>query len=337
MNTQILTPKVSVIIPVYNIGEVVAQMLDSILVQTEQSFEVICINDGSTDNGKTLSVLEAYAHKDSRIHVITRTNAGPGATRDYGLSLARAPFCYVCDQDDILHPQLFEYCLWALEQYDAEFIAFRWAAFTSNNFPKIERLPENFKQIPILIADEKTRQNAPAQYVKAHEIHVDHWVHFSTTTLARQYSFSQSIVRPWAIIQMSSRWLVSEATLYFYNVNQVGSMSRSKISEKTIQRFHEQYSILYELYAKERIDGDPVGLWVFINQHVAMVLKQIYNRIRRSKDLGKTIRTRQYQALTNMLYDFFFIKEFSFRAVRIQHKLAYLWLILRFKVLARHK
>ena len=96
-------------------------------------------------------------------------------------------------------------------------------------------------------------------------------------------------------------------------------MSRSKISEKTIQRFHEQYSILYELYAKERIDGDPVGLWAFMNQHVAMILKQIYNRIRRSKGLDKDIRTMLYQALTDMLYDFFFTKEFSFQYVRLRN------------------
>ena len=63
-------PKVSVIIPVYNVEKYLRQCLDSVVNQTLKDIEIICVNDGSTDN--SLEILEEYASKDSRIKIITQ-------------------------------------------------------------------------------------------------------------------------------------------------------------------------------------------------------------------------------------------------------------------------
>ena len=73
----------SIIIPVYNKANFIATCLDSILAQTYNNYEIICVNDGSTDN--SLEILEYYARKDSRIKVYSQENQGVSAARNFGI------------------------------------------------------------------------------------------------------------------------------------------------------------------------------------------------------------------------------------------------------------
>lgn len=90
--------KVSVIIPVYNMGRFVAECLDSVLGQTLKEIEVICVDDGSVDNSS--AVLSAYAAKDRRVKVITQSNQGVAAARNRALDAARGEFVIFLDPDD---------------------------------------------------------------------------------------------------------------------------------------------------------------------------------------------------------------------------------------------
>ncbi|MDR2782027.1 MAG: glycosyltransferase, partial [Holosporaceae bacterium] len=76
-------PKISVIIPIYNTERFLRECLDSILNQTFTDFEMICVNDESTDH--CLKILQEYAKKDKRVVVITQKNAGMAAARNTGL------------------------------------------------------------------------------------------------------------------------------------------------------------------------------------------------------------------------------------------------------------
>ena len=73
-------PKISVIIPVYNAQEYLSECLDSVLSQTLSDIEIICINDGSTDN--SLEILKEYAKKDERIKIINQRNKGVSVARN---------------------------------------------------------------------------------------------------------------------------------------------------------------------------------------------------------------------------------------------------------------
>ena len=99
-------PKISVIIPIYNTAEYLPRCLDSILNNTYQNLEIICVNDGSTDN--SLIILEQYAAEDSRIVAVNQENAGVSAARNAGLDRATGDFIAFVDSDDWVHPQYFE-------------------------------------------------------------------------------------------------------------------------------------------------------------------------------------------------------------------------------------
>lgn len=95
----------SVIIPVYNSEKYIAQCLDSIINQQYKNLEIICVNDGSTDNSG--QILDEYALKDSRVKVIHKTNGGASAARNIGIDIATMPVIAFVDSDDTIEPDMY--------------------------------------------------------------------------------------------------------------------------------------------------------------------------------------------------------------------------------------
>lgn len=98
--------KVSVILPVYNVERYIKQCLDSILNQTLQDIEIICIDDGSTDN--SYKILRDYSYKDSRVYVLRQKNMGAGVARNRGLEVAQGEYFSFLDSDDYFRPTMLE-------------------------------------------------------------------------------------------------------------------------------------------------------------------------------------------------------------------------------------
>lgn len=101
--------KISIIVPVYNTAPWLSRCLDSICTQSYRNLEILCVNDGSTDN--SAEILEEYAAKDSRIKVFTQENAGLSAARNTGLKHATGEWVTGVDSDDYLCPDIYEQCV----------------------------------------------------------------------------------------------------------------------------------------------------------------------------------------------------------------------------------
>jgi len=93
-------PKISVIIPIYNTQKWLSVCLDSVIGQSVKELEIICVDDGSTDD--SAKILQEYAKKDSRIKIITQSNQGPAIARNTGLTTAKGEYVYFLDSDDYL-------------------------------------------------------------------------------------------------------------------------------------------------------------------------------------------------------------------------------------------
>ena len=98
-------PKITVIIPIYNVEKYLQQCLESVVTQTLQDIEIICVNDGSTD--ESLNILKTYAEKDNRIKVIDKPNSGYGASMNLGLSLATGEYIGIIEPDDFVKSEMF--------------------------------------------------------------------------------------------------------------------------------------------------------------------------------------------------------------------------------------
>lgn len=99
-------PKVSIIIPVYNMEQYLIKCLDSVINQTLQDIEIICINDGSTDH--SLEILKEYASKDNRIIIIDKENGGLSSARNAGIKKSTGEYIGFVDSDDWISLDYFE-------------------------------------------------------------------------------------------------------------------------------------------------------------------------------------------------------------------------------------
>lgn len=97
---------ISAIVPVYNTEKLVGRCIDCVIAQTYPDWELILVDDGSTDG--SLSVLKEYETKDSRIKVIHQENAGPGLARNKGIQNASGDYIVFIDSDDVIKPDYFE-------------------------------------------------------------------------------------------------------------------------------------------------------------------------------------------------------------------------------------
>lgn len=98
-------PKVSIIIPVYNSSRTLVRCLDSILAQSCADFEVLLVDDGSTDD--SVNICQKYVDADSRVHLLQQANSGPAVARNAGLDMATGEWISFVDSDDWVSPKIY--------------------------------------------------------------------------------------------------------------------------------------------------------------------------------------------------------------------------------------
>ena len=137
-SSEVENPKVSVIIPVYNVEKYIRECLDSIVRQTLKDIEIICVNDGSTDG--SLEILKEYGARDKRITILSQENRGISSARNHGAERASGEYFYFMDGDDILEKEaLFKlYALAAEKNLDVVY-------FDGKSFFETEELREEKK------------------------------------------------------------------------------------------------------------------------------------------------------------------------------------------------
>lgn len=101
-----MSPKISIIVPIYNVEKYLPKCIESILNQSFEDFELILINDGSKDNCS--KICKEYAKKDSRIIIINKENTGVSDSRNKGIEIAKGEYIGFVDSDDYINPYMYE-------------------------------------------------------------------------------------------------------------------------------------------------------------------------------------------------------------------------------------
>lgn len=126
--------KVSVILPIYNVSCYLRECLDSVINQTLKELEIICVNDGSTDN--SLDIIQEYAAKDSRIVIITGPNGGYGKAMNKGLDRASGEYVGIVEPDDYVALDMFESLYRVAAENDLDFVKSDFYRFSRNEAGK---------------------------------------------------------------------------------------------------------------------------------------------------------------------------------------------------------
>ncbi|MCL1786066.1 MAG: glycosyltransferase family 2 protein, partial [Alphaproteobacteria bacterium] len=150
--TSTHTPRISIIVPIYNAGKYLRPALESVQHQTFDNWECICVNDGSTDDSS--AVVSEFAKSDKRFVPLNQINSGVSAARNAGLDAARGEFIAFLDQDDMLTPGALEHFVEMADKFNADLVRVRCTKIpdkfdlaSAGKFfcpnPRVEFYPEN--------------------------------------------------------------------------------------------------------------------------------------------------------------------------------------------------
>lgn len=221
---------ISVIVPVYNVEKYLRQCLDSILIQTYTSLQVIMVDDGSTDNSG--GICEEYTKKDERFIVVHKKNAGLGYARNTGLDIANGQYVIFVDSDDYISVTLIEDLYRELKEHQVDVCISGWkctvegyrnvqyeATYYPGEKAKKEMLPRMLGSLP----DKKDSIDMSvcgvlydAELIRTHHIRF----------LSERKIGSEDLFFNIDYMQYADGAYLSEIVGYFYNVN-LSSITRS--------------------------------------------------------------------------------------------------------------
>lgn len=235
-------PKISVIVPVYNVEKYLAECLESIINQTFNDIEIICINDGSTD--KSLDILNRYAQKDSRIKIVSQPNQGLSAARNLGIKLASGEYISFIDSDDYINIDLYE----TLIQYlPADMICFNAEAFGNNFIP--EKLQKN------LICKNNGLKKVSDKLIFKTNVYV--WNKLFKTEIIKKYNITfpnglyfEDFVFIWDYMLKIKKAYYLQNNKTYYNYRQHSNSIMSNCAKKSIQHLYVWHNLYERLMAQ---------------------------------------------------------------------------------------
>lgn len=225
--------EVSIIVPVYNVEKYLSFCLDSLVNQTFKDIEIICVNDGSTDN--SAEVLEHYAGFDKRIKIINKENGGLSSARNAGLDAATGKYIAFVDSDDFVSHFLVERAYNFVQKKNADFAAFGFDYVVGNSLKLYESgfsFPKSL--VGKCVYETDLNENF---YTK---IHPTAWCKFYSAKLIQNNNlrFCEDIIfedLPFAaeVYLSANRMVYTNLPLYYYRAERQGSILSSR-DEKTV-------------------------------------------------------------------------------------------------------
>ena len=264
-------PKVSVIIPVYNVEKYLVQCMESVVNQTLKDIEIICINDGSTDN--SLSILQEYAKKDNRIKLIDKTNSGYGSSMNLGIEHAQGEYIGIVEPDDYISLNMYETLYNLSLLHNVQVVKSNYYILDENGIKKENKFVNTvsssvYKNIEI---PEFACKNHPCIWSAIYktEFIKNNKIKFSTTPGAAFQDVGFNI-KSWLF---AYKIAITEDAFYYYRVNN----SNSSVNQGNKMAFVtlNEYRLLYD-FIKEHDFND--GLISSLDSKCCQDCDYNYNR-----------------------------------------------------------
>ena len=281
---------ISVIIPVYNIQQHLRECLDSVLGQSYPHLQVICVDDGSTDESP--AILAQYAQKDNRVQVIRQQNAGPGAARNTGLEAATGEYVIFLDSDDWFEPDFLEKMVDTAVREGADVAICRAVEFDTNSG---RELPSEWMM---------KKQYLPGKLAFAPQEMADHLFQFTygmpwdkfyrrelLTTSGIRYPAlknSEDLAFVYPTLLAAKRIAVVDEVLIHHRINRMASVSNSRCGQpeapyeafQIVKEYLEQHQLM-DTYRRSFLNWAMEFLvWHISNMSQRDIQKQYLNTLR---------------------------------------------------------
>lgn len=216
-------PTISVVIPVYNTQQYIIECINSLVQQTYQDFEVLLVDDGSTDNSAKIITEYIKRNNLSRFHLFSKENGGVSSARNYGISRARGDWLTFIDSDDWVEPEFLQNMIDELKSYPADFCMTGFRRYieatgeiNDSHRPDFAYGPTD-TLLPVILFNHPIARLFSRSILMEHNIRFDLAIHFAEDT-AFMFDY----------IQHTDRILVLNESQYVYRVRS-GSLTTSTV------------------------------------------------------------------------------------------------------------
>ena len=305
-------PKISVIIPVYNVEKYLRRCLDSVLAQTFTDWEAICVNDGSPDN--SAQILAEYAERDPRFKIVTKANGGLSDARNAGMAVAKGTFINFLDSDDLIHPQTFEIAYALVEQEDADIVSwykdplFRPRLLVrhalgfniDNTMPRGLKRHFSLDEVKYHTTDDIFAHITEYSHTKI-EYPIKHfyvWRYLIRRSLVQDVPFLKGVIFeefPWwsEVILKNPRAVITNLPFYYYFPN-IGSIDRSSSRIKKIKNWIQGLEHIYQIYEEratpyQKKHWQRECMWAVITTHIANKLEWRVTDLEDRRELAQAL------------------------------------------------
>ena len=292
----------SVIMPAYNSAAFLPQALDSLLSQTMDDFEVVIVNDGSTDN--TQEIIDAYCARDPRIRPFTQENAGVSAARNKALSMAQGDYVTFLDADDYYAPDtLAAFCKKA-EETGADLILGRLCMVAQGK-------PPYFHDAADILAREETIETFDKRllwnFLVSNKCYrrafiLEHGVQFPATGFSEEGAFFMDAVFAGATMAGAA-----DSVVYYRRHTEEEGLSVSQTaSEKNLHSLDGSMRRIYasaEQAMRETARQDDDYLQEILYKHLHILQSQFYRAMWRMTDESVSLCASQMETLLQRLTD----------------------------------
>lgn len=258
-------PSISIIVPVYNTSQFLAQCLDSLVNQTYQDIEIVCINDGSTDD--SLDVLRRYEQSYDTVRVINRGNGGVSSARNAGLEAATGDYLMFVDSDDWVDT---DYCARMMEvalTHDADCVMCSYAKEFGKKSVEEHVFPESFQKQGNDVQDDlRLRLFGPIGTDLQSPHHVDLitavWMQLFKAEMCEGVRFtdlsvigtSEDLLYQVEVYKNCNSFAYIDEPMYHYRKTNTGSIT-TQYKAELFERWQNLYAMMEDIVTRESL-GD---------------------------------------------------------------------------------
>lgn len=266
-------PLVSVIVPVYNAEKYLETCVRSILFQTYRHFELILINDGSTDG--SLDLCHRFADKDERIKVYSQPNGGASAARNKGLDVAKGEYIIFVDSDDYISETFIENMFLAAEFGPYDIVQCQ-SKCTVDAEPKI---------FPVFFQESDVREITKEQALNDRLYKVSVWGKFYSKRILEGFRFREGIIYEddasyYLFVDRAEKIALIDETLYYYYLSDNSVMRNANKDKSTV--FTEIYEERIRYFSVQEnqilLDGSYSRFCLVLMLYISSGLVKGYNK-----------------------------------------------------------
>ena len=294
-------PKLSIIVPIYNVEKYLPRCIESILNQTFKDFELVLVNDGSTDKCK--EICEKYKKMDSRIIVANKKNGGLSSARNLGLDISKGDYIGFVDSDDFIHVNMYEILFNIINTNGSDIVICDYHKVNEDNIKKCEEMKSNNHDIRV---ENINNIDSIEKVLTVGKKFIVAWNKIYKRSLFDNLRYKEGVIYEdeflaHRILYKCSKVSIINQALYYY-VQRKGSIVNSPFSSKNFDKVYaikDRVDFLNEKKITNLIDKAEKSFMDYFVWNYFMGYQRLENIEYELKGLKKEFNSVFYRILDN--------------------------------------